>query len=95
MNLPLRVQSTKQTIPPPTRPTLVPSNISFKLFLHSLSLTTSLAFFLVFFFFFKFSLFLSPYLAMVEVFTAMGIGYDSGVALLPLSVQLLLQIIQF
>ena len=40
-------------------------------------------------------LFLSPYLAMVEVFTAMGIGYDSGVALLPLSVQLLLQIIQF
>ena len=52
MNLPRRVQSIEGTIPPPTHPSRVPSNISFKLFLPSLSLTTSLAFFLVFFSFF-------------------------------------------
>lgn len=94
MNLPCRVQSTEGTIPPPTCPTPVPSNISFKLFLPSLSLTTSLAFFLIFFFSLILSLSLTL-LAIVEVFTTMGIGYDSGVALLPLSIQLLLQIIQF
>ena len=95
MNLPHRVQSLEGNIPHPTRPSRVPSNISFKLFLPTLSLTTSLAFFLVFFFF---SLIISlslTLLAIVEVFTAMGTGYDSGVALLPLSIQLLLQIIQF